>query len=239
MRRFVIAAFCLLIAAPGWAQTVPLLNGSHLSMTGLNLTVSNCSLVVAGWQQSSCAAGNLVLQAASGSRGTVSYQLAWNGTGTNPMSNTSQVGNDDMFQLSFTLGVATNQPGSKVSAATLTTIGAGNNNCSPFCGADLTAHQSFSAAAGGGSLTADLLTAPSASLTLAKAASFMINETVTLTPDGTNQHNQEFNPYTLNLGSVKETFATAPEPAAVVILLTGLGGLALMRRRGWRYANRI
>jgi hypothetical protein len=70
------------------------------------------------------------------------------------------------------------------------------------------------------------------SLTLVKAAAFMVSEIVTLNPDGTGEYNHEFNPYTLNLGSVKETFATASEPAAMAILLTGLGGIALVRRRG-------
>ena len=228
-RCITVFAVCLTATVPARAQTVPLLNGSQLSMTGLNLTVSNCTLVVAGWQQSSCAAGNLVLQAMSDSRNTVSYQLAYNGTGSNSISNVTQVGADNLFQLSFILSVTTNKPGSKISTATLTTIGAGGKDCSPFCGADLTASQSFSAAAGGSSVTADLLTSPSANLTLTKASAFAINEAITMNPSGQNQFTGGFNPETLNLGSVRETFATAPEPAAIALLLTSIGGLTLVR----------
>jgi hypothetical protein len=232
-RCLAMFALWLTVAVPARAQTVSLLNGSQLSMTGLNLIVSNCALVVAGWQQATCAAGNLVLQAMSGDRNTVSYQLAYNGSGSSALSNVAQVGGENLFQLSFDLGVTTNQPGSKVSAATLTTIGAGSN-CSPFCGADITTHQSFSAAAGGNSFTSSLLTSPSVHLILAQANSFTIKEVITLTPAGQNQYMDRFNPDTLNLGSVRETFATVPEPSAIALLLTAMASLALARSRRGR-----
>lgn len=223
-------ALCLTAVAPAGAQTVPLLNGGELSMNGLNLTVSNCSLVLAGWQQANCASGDLVLQAIGGGRGSVAYRLAYGGGGD--IDNKNQVGDDNLFQLSFTLAVATNQPGSMVSAATLAATG-GGTNCSPFCGADITAHQTFSAAVGGGNLAVNLASSPSASLILSKASAFTINEIVTMAPGNSWQDDDCWDPSALNLGSVQQTFATAPEPAAIALLLTGIGGLAIARRR-WR-----
>jgi hypothetical protein len=220
---------------PAAGQTVSLLNGAELSMQGLNLTVANCSLVLAGWQQASCASGGLALQAIGGSPGTVGYQLAYNGNGSNGINNTALVGGDDLFQVSFTLAVATNETGSTVSAATLTTTGAGTN-CAPFCGADIIASQRFSAAAGGGDLAVNLLSSPTASLILTNASAFTINEIVSMNPPNS-WEDDCWDPSTLNLGSVRQTFKTVAEPATVALLLTGIGGLALARSRR-RRANR-
>ena len=231
-RWLVALAFCFAAAVPGRAQTVSLLNGSFLSMRGLSLTVSNCTLILAGWQQASCASGNLVLQAVSGSRNAVTFQMGWNGLGNMAINNVAHVGADDLFQLSFNETVTTTGQGSGVLATTVTTIDPGKTNCWPLCGGDLIAHEWFSAAAGGGNLTAHLLTTPTVSLTLTKSNSFTIAETVTMLPSDARQFMDGFNPDTLNLGLVRQTFATAPEPTTIVLLLTGLSGLGFAR---WRF----
>ncbi len=233
--RYLLAfAFCLAAAVPGRAQTISLLNGSFLSMRGLSLTVSNCSLILAGWQQASCASGNLVLQAVSGSRNGVTFQMGWNGLGNLAINNVAKVGTDDLFQLSFNESVTTAGQGSGATATTLTTIDPGKTNCWPLCGGDLFAHESFSAAAGGGNLTAHLLTTPTVSLTLTKSNAFTIAETVTMLPADVTQFMEGFNPDTLNLGLVRQSFAAAPEPATIALLLTGLGGLGFVRWLSWR-----
>jgi hypothetical protein len=231
-RRCVAAvAFCLFTWAPTHAQTVSLLNGSELSMAGLNLTVSNCVMIIAGWRQSSCAAGNLVLQAVSGSRGTSSYQLAWNSDGTNGTSNIYSVGGPGLYQVSFALAVATTQSGSSIDAATLIALSGGNGYCGWPCSGDLTASQAFSAAAGGKHLTADLLSAATVSSSLTKASAFSISETVTMNTTYIDQLMGGYNPDTPDLGLVRETFAKATEPASIALLLGGLGGLAALRSR--------
>ena len=234
LRCFVLL-MVVLCAPVRSAIAVSLMNGSVLSMNGLNLTVSNCTLILAGWQQTSCAAGNLSLQAVSGGRGTVSYQIAGNGGGANGTNIFSAVGggshNSGLYQLSFTLGVATNQPGSTVSSANLTTYGSDNYGCWRYCDSTVTTSQSFSVAAGGGNLKADLLSAPAASLILAKASAFTINETVTMNSFGPEQYAEHHDKETIVLSSVRQTFATAPEPATITLLLVGIGGLAVVRRR--------
>ena len=233
-RCFAVAALCLTLAAPLHAQSVPLLNGSNLSLAGLNLVVSNCSLVLAGSQQSSCASGNLVLQTATSSRGTVAYRLAWygsnrdgednnqNGENNNQDGqNNNQDGQNNKYQVSFTLNVTT---GSTLSAATLTTPSTQ--------GADLNTHQVFSAAVGGGSLTVDSQASQSATRILAKATAFVIIETVALNITDMNQFREGFDPDAPKLNLVTQTFTAAPEPAAIAILLSGLSGIAVVRRRG-------
>lgn len=229
-RYLVALALCLFAAVPARTQTVSLMNGGQLSMTGLNLTVSNCVIVIGGWRQSSCAAGNLVLQAVNGGRNSSIFQLAWNSNANNGMSNAVQVGPSSMYQLSFALAIASRQAGSLIDATTLTALGAGGYCGSP-CGSDLTASQTYSAAAGGVRLTADLLTAASVSSTLTKASAFTINEIVTMNTSYLNQLTNGYNPDVPYMGLVKQTITTTLEPASIVLLLSGLGGLAFVRSR--------
>jgi hypothetical protein len=216
------------------------MDGSVLSLNGLNLTVSNCTLILAGWQQSSCAAGDLALQAVSESRGTVGYQLVGNGSGPNGTDIFAAVGggmyNSGLYQVSFTLSAATNQAGSMVSGATLSTAGSDDYGCFWYCGSSVTASQNFSAAAGGGTLTADMLSAPTVSTVLAQAKAFTIAETVTMNSWGPQQNEDCWDPQTLDLGSVTQTFKTVTEPAPILVLLSGIAGLVLARR--WRGARR-
>jgi hypothetical protein len=234
IRHCLVALALIPMIAAQPARAVSLMNGGVLSMNGLNLTVSNCSLVLAGWQQSSCAAGNLVLQAVSGSRGTVSYKIVGSGTGSNGTDIFAAVGggyNSGLYQLSFTLAVATNQTGSRVSGATLTTTGYDDYGCWLWCGSAISARQSFSAAAGGASLTSDLLSSPAVNTILTNANTFAINETVTMNSFGPEQYQDRWNPEALALSSVLQTFSTISEPAALIPLLIGVGGLVIARSR--------
>jgi hypothetical protein len=237
-RSFAALAFCLTAAGlaaaglsvPAGAATVSLMNGSELSMTGLNLTVSNCVLVIAGWQQTSCAQGSLVLQTVSGGQGGSTYQLAWNSAGTYGLSNGNQVGGSGMYELSFSLAVAATQPGSHVTATTLTALNAGAANCgSQQCSGDLNVSQAYSAAAGGGQLTADLQTSAIVSSTLTNTSEFMLNETVTIDAAYLNQMMDGYNPDTPDLALVSQKLAPASEPTTIALLLTGVGGLLFAR----------
>jgi hypothetical protein len=234
-RRLATFGFCVFIlASPAYA--VSLLNGSVLSMNGLNLTVLNCTLILAGWQQASCAAGDLALQAVGGSRGSVGYGLAGDGTGANGTDIFAAAGggffNGGLYQVSFTLGVATNQPGSTVSAATLSVTGADTYGCNLFCGSSITASQTISAAAGGGTLAADLRTAPMVSAVVARTSAFTINEIVTVNSYGPTVYGGDWDPETVRLSAVRQTFATIVEPRTIMLVLGGI--VALMVARRWK-----
>ena len=230
-RRVVALIFLLFAATPARTQTVSLLNGSQLSMTGLKLTVSNCAIVIAGWQQTSCAAGNLVMQAVSGGRDASIYQIAWDSDGNNGLSNAVQVGPSSMYQLSFALAVATVQPASLVNATTLTALSAGGGYCQTPCGSDLTASQAYSAAAGGMHITADLLTAASVSATLTRANAFTINEIVTMNTTYLNQLANGFDPDVPFMTLTRQSITTTMEPASILLLVSGIAGLVLLRSR--------
>jgi hypothetical protein len=121
--------------------------------------------------------------------------------------------------------------GSAVSSATLSTTGSDNYACFLLCGSVITSGQTFSTLAGGGTLTSNLLASPTASSAITTANSFTINETITMNSYGPQQYTGHRDPEALHLSSVRQTFGTIPEPPAIIVLLTAIGGIAFIRRR--------
>ena len=220
--RILRSLVLLLWGLAGPAHAVSLMNGSVLTMDGLKLTVSGCTMILAGVTQSSCAAGNLVLNALSGTTGAA-YEI----TGANGGAIFSAQSNAGLYDVAFTLAVAASVSGARttVSKATLTMDGTAGSLCER---SDVSVNQQFSAAAGSASLPLNLATQTTRTATFSPVSSFSISNTLKLDATGF------FGGQTLTLTSVRETFNPAPEPAAAILLATGIGGLAVLR---WRRAR--
>lgn len=221
-RRFAVLALCLTVIGDP-ARAVSLINGSILTLDGLKLTVSGCSLMLAGVTQSSCAAGNLALQALTFASGA-SYIIAGSGAGANGTNIFSAAVSDQEYKLLFTLAVAASVPGSKttVSSAALSTSGSGGD-C--YDGMFTAADQVFSAAAGNTMLMTSLAS-ETTSGSFSPINSFSISNTFALEGDDLPGNG------VLTLSSVRGTLNPALEPASVTLLLTGFVGVLITRR--WR-----
>lgn len=221
-RPALLAIGLSVLAVP--ARAVSLLNGSVLTVNGLNLTVSGCSLILAGVTQSSCAAGNLVLQALSSGTG---YTITGNGSDDSGADVLSAAELSGLSQVRFTLAVSPVVAGSrlKVTGSSLTIHG------SVPATPDLTtilAAQTYSAAAGGGSLSIVPAYGNTGSLSLTPANTFSISNTLSINTTTLNGWG------TIQLSSVQQSFTVTPEPASAAVLTVGGAGVWLARRRRCR-----
>jgi hypothetical protein len=221
---------CILVAAaPGaWAGPSLILGGSGtvLTLNGLTFTVTTCTVKLGSATVHNCASSdNLELLGVSTGRGTVTLDVI--GTGGGPIFSLASSANQT-DTLTLGLSAATNAPATaKVSSATLTlnatgpsSGGWGTNSASWTQTVSL--HPSPLALALTGASTAT--TASSNWSPTTSGSSFTITDTIALTRTGCSG-------CTISLSSAVEKFNTAPEPASIGVLLLGLGGLAMARRR--------
>jgi hypothetical protein len=176
----------------------------------------------------------LVLQAVNASRGTVSYQIIGNGTGANGTDVFAATGggwfNSGLYQLSFTLAVATlARLGGQLRDIKYNRVGQLCLLPAVRLGHHLRSNVFHTGR--GGTLTSNLLASPTASSAITTANSFTINETITMNSYGPQQYTGHRDPEALHLSSVRQTFGTIPEPPAIIVLLTAIGGIAFIRRR--------
>jgi hypothetical protein len=233
LRRLATLGLSLIVASPGaWAQT-ELLVGNTLTLDGIQLEVASCSVTIGGNAQSNCS--SISMEQVSTGRDTLSYELI--GTGGGPaLSDTSDTATSSLaLVLTATANSGFHPAGTVVtSAATLTTLGYMN-----FTGGTTGTVAQASTAFSGGTTAATLtdnLTAKAAgsgeqtvvsspaSTFSPSTASFTITEDLTLNPNGKSISALSLNQITLKL-------TTTPEPATVSLVLLGLGGLAIARRR--------
>jgi hypothetical protein len=225
-------------------SVVSLFNGQSITLNGLNLAVSGCTLNGASCPTTS---SNLELLQLPSSRGSIQFEvIGGNGTLAGPTSSAlANTSAGTTSQLAFTL-TATPLSTVSVNSAVMTTAGvfvvsscANGNSCNQ--GTNSNAATVSSALAGSGvTFTNNPLSTPlllqttgNATQTIASATagfapssnSFSMADTLTLTSDSRDSG------YTLNLHSVAWTLTTAPEPASMAVLLVGLGGLVVARRR--------
>jgi hypothetical protein len=221
------------LLSPAWAATLPgpigLTTGANFSLEGLNLKIVSCTVTGSG----SC--GNAELVAISASRGAISFLLVGDGGIVGGTQSAALTGTKNT-NTSLSLVLAVSQAGSSkvvndVSASTVGTYDLGS--CSGSCS---TAPVATGAAtvnvATGGTPLLDTLTQNTSQQTQASGpmtlntptGSFNLTETLTLNVGN-------FNISSFNIFSQLITFHPAPEPATLSIMLLGLGGLAIARRR--------
>jgi hypothetical protein len=106
--------------APNWlvamliaACAVALINGSTLSVSGLNITVADCQLTMAGTTGLNCSAGNLEFLATTGPNASIKIE------GVDGGNLFSAALGSGLYDVSFTLNITASVVGTKVSAVSL------------------------------------------------------------------------------------------------------------------------
>jgi hypothetical protein len=241
--RLAILGLALIAAIPGARaqQSIGRVAGNSFNLYGLNVDVSGCTIGLNGNSASACTATNKLelLQVASPTN-TLTFEVIGY-TGALPGSSTSAAlsATSGLSQLNLTLLVTPNASyhsnTTRVTGATMTSVGDDafrfNSN-----GTTAKASAAFSAGTTAAPLTAALtpqVTTGTPTLRTVSngpdsfspaAASFTITENLLLDPHGNTVN-------LLRLNSVALRFTTTPEPASVAVLLAGLAGIALVRRR--------
>jgi hypothetical protein len=232
-----VAALGLFLALTGsnaWAANPLLLNSTGtLSWFGFNVSAS-CSEGLNGAAATACTgsgANGLQLQAVPSGRGTVTFEIVNVNSGSAIFSGTALSGRDLVtVVLTFTPNGSYLPAGSTATTATLTTIGF--NNCS-FGSCSASASAAFSAGTGVTTLLDTLSQSTSSTAQNVSAGpngfstpsnAFTVTETLTDNPSA-------FLVTSLRLNSVALKLTTAPEPASITMILMGLSGLVMARRR--------
>jgi hypothetical protein len=233
-----VAALGLLLAFAGsnaWAANPLLLDGSGgtLSWFGFNVSAS-CTEGLNGAPVTACTSGvnGLQLQAVPSGRGTVTFQVVNTNSASAIFSGVRGTGRDlAIVVLTFTPNLSYLPLGSTATTATLTTVGF--NNCS-VGGCSASASAAFSAGAAVTTLldTLSQSTSPTAQTIAAgpnnfgtASNSFTVTETLTDNPMSASTVSS------LRLNSVALKLTSAPEPASATVVLMGLSGLMMARRR--------
>jgi hypothetical protein len=242
-RRLAMLGLFLMAAMPqAWAQIgSPIVldnystSGKTLSLYGLTFSISSCKE-----NGVTCSSTDgLVLEGVSSGRGTITVEVANATAGSAALSQTNGSSATNSLALTLTVSPTAGYPGSTmVSAATLTAAGVDTYSCSTghsSCAASVNDTATFNGITiSPGVLTADLAnqagtqTASQPSTSVTADNSFTVAESVSLR---TNDSSSWYNGSTLQLNTLALKFTTTPEPASITILMLGLGGLAVARRR--------
>ncbi len=223
-------------------QAIGLVANDAFNLYGLNVDVSGCSIGLNGATATACTATNKLelLQVVSPTN-TITFDVVGY-LGASPGSTTSAAltASSGISQLSLTLLVTPNASyhtsTTRVTGATLTAVGDAAFDHGTG-GTSAQASAAFSAGTTATKLTAALApqittgtptlqTVPNGPSSFSPtSASFTITENLELDPNG---HSVNL----LSLHSVSLRFTTTPEPASIALLMAGLTGIAVVRRRG-------
>jgi hypothetical protein len=222
-------------------QAIGLVAGDSFNLYGLNVDVSGCTIALNGGSATNCAASNKLelLQVASPTNSIMFEVIGYSGALPGSATSAALSATSGLSQLDLTLAVTPNASyptnTTRVTGATLTAVGDDAFKSSKS-GTTAEASAAFSHATNAASLTAALspqvTTGTPRLQTVASGPdsfsptsnSFTITENLELDPNG---HSVNL----LSLGSVALKFTTTPEPASAAMLLAGLAGIALVRRR--------
>jgi hypothetical protein len=238
LRRLVILGLFLIAAPHAWAQIgAPIVldnnSTSHttLSVYGLTFSISGCTI-----NGVACASNdNLVLEGVQTGRGNITIEVANKTAGSAALTQTMGGTTTLFFDLTVTSG------GVAVSSASLQDTGQMTYSCSQGHSGCSAAVSASVAPVSGATFVSNPLTAVlanqagaqtgaavSTSLT-ATANPAEISETITLSSNSSS--GSYISGGTLKLNTVALTLKSVPEPASLTVLMLGLGGLAMVRRR--------
>lgn len=199
--------------------------GGSLTVDGLTITVTSCTLKLASVTQSSCAAGNLEMVAVAGS----GAQIKIDGAGGGNIF--SAAANSGLYDLSFTLAIVPAVSGSHttVSSATLAMTGSAASTDLTRVSAGETIVDSGGTTLG--SLSTNLSGPLTASTSFGAVSSFSVTKDLKVNTIGATAGD------TLVLSSVSQIYNPAPEPVSIGLFLVGVAGIGVARRRRARRGN--
>lgn len=237
-----VAVALLAVSPDAWAQqAIGLVANDSFNLYGLNVDVSGCTIGLNGATASACTAANKLelLEVASPTDSITFDVIGYSGTAPGSTTSAALTSSSGTSQLNLTLVVSPNSSygtsTTRVTGATLTAVG---DDAFTHADSGTTAQASaaFSAGTTASALTAKLTpqvtqgtptlqTVPTSPNSFSpESASFTITENLELDPG-----NHSVN--ALSLNSVALKFTTTPEPASIMMLLAGLAGIAVVRRR--------
>lgn len=220
-------AFLGLAGTTGSASAVALLNGSTLSVNGLDIIVAGCSLTLGGAAQASCAPGNLeIVEDTTGPGASIRIQGVGGG---NIFSAALGAG---LYDVTFTLNITSTLPVT-VSEARLGISGSAIGV--PFLpvaiGGLVSAGENIIGTSNDGNMNVNLAGGPTTvSRAFSPVTSFSVVKDLKLNAAVPGLG-------FLTLASVTQSYLPAPEPATIGLMLAGVGGMALVRRRKARLAS--
>jgi hypothetical protein len=228
-RVVAMGLFSITAGNSAWAQVtapVALANGNSVSAYGLTATIQNfiCPAL------STCS-GDLLQVVASG-RGTITFEIVNSSPGSAIFKTTSAAAVTMSLDLVFTPNTSYLPLGEKVSAAVLTTTGV---NATTATGKSQTV--SASAAFGAGTVATTLLdnlvvgTSSSPQTITSAANSFSPTSNSFTVSESLNLHANNGFSQALSLNLLALKLSTVPEPTTATIVMAGLAGLAIVRRR--------
>jgi hypothetical protein len=218
------------VSGAGAQTSIPLTVGQNFSLEGINLKIASCT----GTGGASCAGAELL--SVSSSRGVISFEIIGTGGGSAALSESSASSTSDVLTVGITVADTSNSSRqvTSASASTVGTYNLGSCSSTPCSTTPIAQGAATLSVATGGTPLLDQLssskttqqTVPSGPLTVStpSTSSMTLTETLTL-------NDEKLNVSTFNIYSQLITLHATPEPATLSIMLLGLGGLAVARRR--------
>ncbi len=220
-------AIAALVGLSRPASAVALLNGNSLSVNGLNISIADCQLTLAGVNQASCAAGNLEIESDEGPGASIRIQ----GIGGGNIFSAAM--GSGLYDVSFNLNISAISPGTTVNQVSMGIAGSASGTIAPPfnilpINSLVSAAEVISGTSNNGTINTSLLST-TGSRSFAPVSSFSVNKDLKL--------NALAGSGNLTLAYVTQSYLPAPEPATIGLVLAGLGGIAVARRRRARLAR--
>lgn len=225
----VAAAMALAPAGPAHALSpgaIPLLNGQSFSVNGLTISVSNCTLMLNGVNQASCASYSMEIAPVTGPGASIRIQGV---DGGNLFSATRASGDPALgdYDVSFKLDISSTLP-TTVTNASLALSGTATGTVAPGyplpIGTLVSAGEVVAGTSNNGNMTVNLAGSTTANRPFAADTSFSVTKDLALRAS-------QLGVGTLTLAYVGQSYTPAPEPAALSVLAVGAAGAAYLRRR--------